>query len=253
MVWPFALLGGLAGLLLAGLPGAAVGGLLGLLLDRRLKLGSWRQLAERLGLRPVKDDHELLFYLLGRMARREGPVQEAHLRQACREMGELGLDVRARQVASRIFAHGMLGVDGLRRSLQRLSGQAERVERLLRACWRMAWADGRISPAERELVLLWGRWLGRSSAQVEALGRDCAPLPAPLEADGYPEALRLLGIHADSDPETIKRAYRRLLSRHHPDKLGRAGASPARLRAATVRTCELHEAYRLVRDRHGFR
>ncbi|GAB3484709.1 molecular chaperone DjiA [Azotobacter salinestris] len=253
MVWPFALLGALAGLLVAGLPGAAVGGLLGLLLDRRLRLRSWWQLAERLGLRPAEDDHELLFHLLGRLARREGPVQEAHLRQACREMGELGLDARARQAASRIFAHGMLGVDGLRRSLQRLSGRAERVEHLLRACWRMAWADGRVSPAERELVLLWGRWLGCSSAQVEALGRGCAAPPAPSKAVGYLRALRLLGIHADSDPATIKHAYRRLLNRHHPDKLGRAGASPARLYAATARTCELHEAYRLVRDHHGFR
>ncbi|WP_349617758.1 DnaJ domain-containing protein [Azotobacter salinestris] len=253
MVWPFAPLGALAGLLVAGLPGAVVGGLLGLLLDRRLRLRSWRQLAERLGLRPAEDDHELLFHLLGRLARRAGPVQEVHLRQACREMGALGLDARARQAASRIFAHGLLGIDGLRRSLQRLSGRAERVEQLLSACWRMAWADGRVSPAERELVLLWGRWLGRSSAQVEALGRGCAPPSAPPKADGYLQALRLLGIRADSDPASIKHAYRRLLSRHHPDKLGCAGANPARLHAATARTRELHEAYRLVCDHHGLR
>jgi len=253
MVWPFALLGALAGLLLAGLPGGALGALFGLPLDRRLRLASWGQLGERLGLRAAPDDRELLFHLLGRLARREGPVQDAHLRQACREMGELGLDARARQAASRIFAHGMLGIDGLRRSLQALSGRAECAERLLRACWRMAWADGRVTPAERELVLLWGRWLGRSTAQIEALGCDCAPPPAPPEADGYQEALHLLGVRADSDPASIKRAYRRLLSRHHPDKLAGSGATPERLHAATARTRELHEAYQRICERHGLR
>jgi len=251
MVWPFALLGGVAGLLLAGLGGGALGGLLGLSLGRRLGLGSWPQLLERLGLRQAEGgDHELLFHLLGRLARRDGPVQEAHIRQACREMESLGLDIPARQSASRIFAHGLLGLDGLCGPLRRQGGRAGGIEPLLRACWRMAWADGRVTPGERELLLLWGRWLGCERIRVEALGRDCAPRPA-ASVDGYPQALRLLGIRADSDPLAIKRAYRRQLSRHHPDK--HVGAGPARLHAATARTHELHEAYRLVRERHGFR
>ncbi|MNY76158.1 DnaJ-like protein DjlA [compost metagenome] len=51
----------------------------------------------------------------------------------------------------------------------------------------------------------------------------------------------------------IKRAYRRLLSQNHPDKLAGSGASPALVRAATDRTRELHNAYNLIRERHGFR
>jgi len=63
----------------------------------------------------------------------------------------------------------------------------------------------------------------------------------------------LLGVTASTDPEHIKRAYRRLLSRHHPDKVAGAGATPAQVREATDKPRELHHAYALIREYRGFR
>ncbi|AYC31335.1 molecular chaperone DjlA [Pseudomonas cavernae] len=259
MLWPATVIGATAGLALANIPGALLGALLGQVVDRRLRLDSWRALLSHLrgslAAAPALDEGELLFVLLGRLAKSDGQVLEAHIQLARGEMRRLRLDEQAQRQAIDAFSRGKLGQESLRLPLERLRTRRERGEALLRACWRMAWVDGRVSSRERELLLRWGQWLGWSGEAVTALGRDYQPASQPLthNAGTYQDALRLLGVQADSEPAAIKRAYRRLLSRHHPDKLAGSGANPARVREATEQTRELHSAYSLIRERRGFR
>ncbi|MNO83798.1 DnaJ-like protein DjlA [compost metagenome] len=116
----------------------------------------------------------------------------------------------------------------------------------------MAWAAGAPGAAEKSLILLWGEELGLPRGRVLALAAGAEALrQVEPEAASYPQALRVLGVTAASEPAEIKRAYRRLLSQHHPDKL--VGASASRIAAATERTREIQAAYALVRRRRGFR
>ncbi|MEB0206920.1 TerB family tellurite resistance protein [Pseudomonas sp. CCC3.1] len=255
MLWPGTLIGAGAGFLIASIPGAMLGALLGQALDRRLQLHSWAHLRERLGGRATLRNDELLFVLLGRLAKSGGRVVERHIEQARQEMRQLDMSAAAQQRAIAAFNRGKSGRDSLRGYLGRLKTQPHAAEGVLRACWRMMVADGRVDPKERELIVLWGRWLGWTPQQVQALGADYEPQKKPLATRGgtYQQSLALLGVTASSDPEQIKRAYRRLLSRHHPDKVAGTGASPAQVREATEKTRELHHAYALIREQRGFR
>ncbi|MFR0673523.1 TerB family tellurite resistance protein [Enterobacterales bacterium AW_CKDN230030176-1A_HGKHYDSX7] len=254
MWWPGTLLGAGAGFAVASIPGALLGGLLGQVLDRRWRVQGWGDLRERLAGRSRLQDDELLFVLLGRLAKQDGRVSEGHIRQARDEMARLGLDEPGRQRAIAAFNRGKAGKDRLAHYLRHLSAQAHAAEGAVRACWRMVWADGQAGARERELLLGWGQALGLSPAQVRALGRDYQPrasTPAPVAGLDYRAALQLLGVSETASAQQVKHAYRRLLSQHHPDKLAGRGATEAQVRQATERTRELHQAYALVKSRQA--
>lgn len=255
MLWPGTLIGAGVGFAIASIPGAMLGALLGQALDRRLHLQSWAHLREKLGGRPVLRNDELLFVLLGRLAKCDGRVVEGHIQQAREEMRSLDMNEPARRRAIAAFNRGKSGNDRVRGYLRRLSAQPHAAEGVLRACWRMVWADGRAGSSERELIAQWGKWLGWTPHQVQALATDYEPHKRPKVSSTvtYQDALRLLGVSATTEPAQIKRAYRRLLSRHHPDKIAGSGATVVQVREATEKTRELHSAYTLIRQRRDFR
>ena len=66
------------------------------------------------------------------------------------------------------------------------------------------------------------------------------------------QAYEVLGLNRDASPDEIKLAYRRLLKRHHPDKLAASNASSTDLKRATEKTRELTAAYERIREARGF-
>ena len=117
MFWPGTLLGIVAGWALASIPGAMLGALLGQVLDRRMQARSWRGLLEQLRGGPRVADQDLLFLLLGRLAKSRGRVVEAHIQQARVEMQRLRLDD-----GSRVEAAIAVAADGAESTLRTLAG-----------------------------------------------------------------------------------------------------------------------------------
>ncbi|MFJ4155104.1 TerB family tellurite resistance protein [Pseudomonas sp. NPDC089752] len=253
MWWPSTVIGLGAGFAVASIPGALLGGLLGQAMDRRLRVQGWDDMRERLSGRAPMRDEELLFVLLGRLAKSDGRVAEQHIQQARQEMVRLDLAEAARLRAIAAFNRGKAGKDRLGHHLRRIRLQPHAAEGTLRACWRMAWADGKAGQHERELLLDWGQKLGLSQRQVQAISLEYEPrkMNAASGVMTYAAALRLLGVDVDTEGDQVKQAYRRLVSRYHPDKLAGSGASEVQVREATERTRDLHQAYALIRKRRG--
>lgn len=72
--------------------------------------------------------------------------------------------------------------------------------------------------------------------------------PSGLLAHAY----ALLEIPPDAEKQEVKRAYRRLISQNHPDKLIAKGFSEAKIKAANDKTDKIMKAYQLICSSKGW-
>ena len=73
------------------------------------------------------------------------------------------------------------------------------------------------------------------------------------DSDRMRDAYRTLGVDAAATNADIKKAYRRLMNRHHPDKLAGSNPEPAVLDEAKRMTREVRAAYDLLKTRRAIR
>jgi DnaJ like chaperone protein len=91
----------------------------------------------------------------------------------------------------------------------------------------------------------------RIRAELHFAGRGAQGTKAPRRGT-LADAYAVLGVTERDDPETIRKAYRRLMSQHHPDKLVSKGLPEEMMRLAAQKTREIREAYEQVRAARGF-
>jgi DnaJ-domain-containing protein 1 len=73
------------------------------------------------------------------------------------------------------------------------------------------------------------------------------------ESESIEHAYRVLGITATASDDDVKKAYRRLMNEHHPDKLAGRAPSEAMLANAEQKTHEVRAAYEKVKAQRGFK
>ena len=116
-------------------------------------------------------------------------------------------------------------------------------------------ADGKIHPAEHAVLVRIAKRLGlseRDVLQLEALLRSAtsggsATGGVPTQ-DRLNDAYTALGVTADSTGAEVKRAYRKLISANHPDKLASRGLPESMRQVAEERSREINSAYDLIKE-----
>jgi DnaJ like chaperone protein len=186
-------------------------------------------------------------------------------------MDRMQLHGDARAAAQRAFREGKQSDYPLRSKLRELRsacfGRFDLIRIFLEIQIQAAFADGSLHPNERQVLYVIAEELGISRAQFDQFlrmmeggqqfgGGGSSRGGAYQQAQRGPtleDACSVLGVKSSDDGTTIKRAYRKLMSEHHPDKLVAKGLPPEMMEMAKQKAQEIQAAYDLIRKEKGFK
>jgi len=242
--------------------GAVVGALIGLLFDQSVGLGFSFPGSPAASVSEVF--FRTTFEVMGHVAKSDGRVSEAEIDAARRLMQELRLGPNEIGAAIECFRAGKspsydagLRIEQLREACGlRFDLLAAFIELQLRA----ALAGNGISPPARRILMRVAERLGMSQlefARMEAAvrarhagrGSYAGAQPQRPLSECYAE----LEVGAGASDQEVTKAYRRQMSRHHPDKLVANGLPESMAEWAKEKTQRIQESYEAIRAARGMR
>lgn len=199
---------------------------------------------------------ETVFILMGKLAKADGRVSEEEIAHVEQFMQKLGMTEDHRQLAIAWFKKGAdpeFDIEQTYKKFLAYCGHTRNLrEVLLVYLIVMALADGHFHPEEEKLLSDIAGRLGFGPNAFKHLmdmvlnqshfAAGQADSVAVLE-----DAYKALGVAKASSDAEIKRAYRKLMSQYHPDKLMGQGVPEDMIKMATEQAKEIQVAYDLIR------
>jgi DnaJ like chaperone protein len=246
--------------------GAVLGALIGYMLDQAIATGG-RSAPEAAGPESVREEFfRATFEIMGHVAKADGRVSEAEIDAARRLMQEFELGPADTAAAINCFRTGKSASFDANGRIDRLREVCAMRFDILRAFMefqlRAALAGNGISPPARVILLRLAERLGFSGlefAYMEAgvrarQGRGgSSRTGAAQRGSSLAECYEELEIDAKSSDAEVTKAYRRQMSRHHPDKLVANGLPESMAQMAKEKTQRIQEAYEGIRAARGMR
>lgn len=248
------LIGAAIGALFGGVIGAIIGG------AAAWYVRQWLQRSIVGGLRLAQSELvESTFSIMGAISKADGVVTRDEINAAEQVFDLLRLEGEMREKAKAAFNRGKQPDFDVDAAVDRFAavarGRGPLVALFLQMQVMAVAADGRIHPAEHTMLVRIARRLGlaeRDVSQLEALMRAAQAGPStpggPPPADRLADAYAALGVTPKSSGAEIKRAYRRLISENHPDKLASRGLPDSMRAVAEERSREINSAYDLIKS-----
>lgn len=213
------------------------------------------------------------FSIMGHIAKADGRVSAEEIAQAEVLMTRMQLTSEQRKRAISLFEHGKEDDFPLEKTVadfrEAVRFRKHMIPMFLEMLLQTALADGGLHANEEAVLLRVADGLGIPQAQFRQI---LAMLVAQAQFSGssraygqaggaagnasapsLSQAYQVLGLTQSATPSDIKRAYRKLMSEHHPDKLAAKGVPEEMIRVATERSAEISTAYDAIKKARGFK
>jgi DnaJ like chaperone protein len=263
MVWHGKVVGAVVGMVAGGPAGAAVGAFLGHLFDTQSGSGSVIR-SRRANPQQVQEAFfRTTFQVMGHVAKADGRVSEQDIQAARAIMREFQLGEPEVQTAIALFTQGKANAFPLQQALARFASMSAGRDDLRRMFMQI----------QLQVVLLSGgqdqytrALLSRICEALDISGFELAQMEALLRAqqrgssqnntagmDKLSEAYKVLGVEQAVSDQDVTKAYRRLMSQNHPDKLVAKGLPESMMRLAAEKTSRIRAAYDAVCEARGMK
>lgn len=236
-----------AGFMIGRIPGMVLGALIGYGLAQYarkhlLGRGLGRMRAQFL---------DTTFAVMGALCKADGQVTQDEIQVAEQLFDRLRLSGETREQAKAAFNRGKANefdMDAeVARFRQAARGNRTLLQLFLQVQLSAIAADGVLHDNERAMLLRLAHNLGLSEQEVrrlEAMLRTGTK--AETQQKGLDDAYSILGLEESASEDEVKKAYRRLMSQNHPDKLASQGLPESMREIAEERTREIQEAYEAI-------
>jgi DnaJ like chaperone protein len=273
MSWLGKFLGGAFGFMLGGPLGAILGASLG----HQFDIGMIRLNADET-LRPG-DQHRVqmafftaTFSVMGHIAKADGRVSPEEISLANRIMDQMSISGEMRTTVINLFEQGKSADfpldDVLAQFYQECHRRTDLIRMFLEIQIQEALADGSMDNKEEKLLLHicgqlrvshfdYERLKMRVQAQQRFYDQNYQyqqgqqyqrQQPYRHEPSSLQDAYEVLGLTSSASDDEVKKAYRRLMSQNHPDKLVAKGLPEEMMKLAKEKTQKITKAYETVQQ-----
>ncbi|MFK8068982.1 MAG: co-chaperone DjlA [Gammaproteobacteria bacterium] len=253
----FKLIGALLGYMVWSFPGAILGYFIGSSVDRSRSYGLG-------GVNPFSHGErqavfiETVFCLMGKLAKADGQITKDEIDHTENFIKQMGMSAEHREVAINYFRQGSADSFDTQEQLRKFTSTCGLTNNLPQMLMLyliiMSVADGHLDSSEEIFLKQTAEQLGFSSADFQQLlemtlnqthfGGGSAQ--RPTSASAIEDAYKALGVTKENTDKEVKRAYRKLMSKYHPDKLIGQGLPEDMIAVATEQAKEIQAAYDLI-------
>jgi DnaJ like chaperone protein len=197
---------------------------------------------------------------MGALCKADGVVSRDEIEMAETMFTRFRLNSEQREKAKAAFNRGKSEDFDLDRELQSFmqisGGQPALLQMFLQIQVSAVAADGVVHEAEHAMLVRIARRLGLPESQVDQL--EAMLRGAHAGASGttggassknqLDDAYKVLGVSPSASDAELKKAYRKLMSENHPDKLAGRGLPESMREMAEERTREISHAYDIIKQ-----